>query len=267
MGQQFTAYDFIFDNISSVNFGLKLINLDNTGLFSGVGSANTEIYTQKVLRADKVYYLGRSINAPLEFHLTFGSQQPISGLDRNIISNWLFGRSGYKKLQIVQDDLDGMWFNCFLTSPTTTYVGNLQYAFDCTVSCDSQFAYGPTKTVTRTFTGDNVIDYDLTLYNESSNDDYLYPNISFELNTVGNSFSITNLDDNDREFLFSDLQASETISVDNAKQIIVSDTGLHRLSNFNKKWLRLVPKTNRLHIESGIGTFTIIYNNRIKIGG
>lgn len=272
---QFTALDFEFAGIPSQNFDLRIINFDSGGLYSGVGSSDPTIHTQKVYRQDKVYDLGVSQDQVLTFPLIFASENPLSGMDRNIISNWLFGRSSRNKLKIIQDDLNGAWFNVFLTKPEPYYIGNINYGFKCIVQCDSAFAYTPLKTVTKTYANNNVITDDIIIYNSSANDDYLYTDISFALNTVGNSFEIINYDDVEtisgspvyRNFFFSGLQANETITINGDTKTIVSSTGLRRLSNFNKKWFRLLPRANHLHIESGIGTFTITYYERVKIGG
>jgi hypothetical protein len=262
----FFGLDFVFNSIPSQMYGLKIVNFDSGGLYGGAGSSNVTLYTQTVLRREKSYYLGRSQNEPLQFPLTFASSCAITGMERSAISNWLFGETNYRKLMIIQDDLNGAWFNCFLTRPVPYYIGNVNYGFTTTVVCDSPFAYSPLKTLTRTYEGNNVITDDITIYNGSANHDYLYPNVSFELNTVGNSFSIINYDDDDRNFLFTGLLPEEEISINGDTQAVVSSTGLKRLNNFNKNWLRLVPKVNRLRVESGIGTFTITYYERIKIG-
>lgn len=271
----FYTTDFELDGIPSQNFNLKIVNFDSGGLYSGVGSSDPTIHTQKVYRQDKVYDLGVSQDQILSFPLIFASPTVLSGIDRDIISNWLFGLSSRKKLKIIQDDLNGVWFNVFLTKPEPYYVGNLNVGFKCLAQCDSAFGYSPIRIVTKTYTGNNVITDDIVIYNKSSNDDYLYANISFALNAVGNSFSITNSDDVEtisgssvaREFLFSGLLANETITINGDTKTITSSTGLRRLSNFNKKWFRLVPRANHLHIESGIGTFTITFFERSKIGG
>lgn len=263
----FYAYDFEFDGQSSQLYDMKIISFDDGGLFSGVGSSDVEIYTQKVLRKAKSYYLGRSQQKVLEFDLTFGSARPISGLDRDVISAWMFGKSSFKPLRILQDDLNGAWFNCFLTKPEPQYIGGINYAFKCTVVCDSPFAYSFPRTITETFDGDENINKVINIYNNSSEDDYLYPIVSFELNLIGSNFLIKNNTDNGREFYFQNLYPHEKIVIDNDLQTIVSSTGLHRLSNFNKKWFRLVPRLNNLTIQSGIGTYTITYTERLKIGG
>ncbi len=263
---QFNGYDFTYNDIPSQTYGLYISNFGDSSVFNGVGSSDVTVYTQQVLRKAKVYYLGRSQSTPLQFNMTFNSDAPLLGMERAVISNWLFGKPSYKKLQILQDDLNGAWFNCFLTKPMPIYVGNINYGFTCTVVADSPFAYSPLKTTTRTYTGNNVVTDDIVLYNYSDDEDYLYPNITFSLNTVGNSFSITNADDANREFLFTSLSPNETVIINGDLQTITSSTGLHRLGNFNKKWLRLVPGKNALHVESGIGSFSITYYERVKIG-
>ena len=267
----FYTTDFEFDGKSSQEFNLKIINFDSSGISSGIGSSDVEILSQRVLRKAKPYFLGRIQSTNLEFPLTFGTASPISGMDRDLISAWLFGRNTYLPLYILQDDLNGAMFNCFLTKPEPTYIGNIQYAFKCNVTCDSPFAYSPIKVVTQTFSASAIEYYDFEIYNSSSDDDFLYPVVEFELNTIGDYFKLKNLDDTSgsvaREFIFTGLQASEKITVDNDIQTITSDTGLLRLPLFNKKWFRLLPRQNRLHIESGIGTFTITYRERLKIGG
>ena len=263
----FFALDFEFDGMASQAYNLSIIDLDGGGIFSGVGSPDVTIHSQKVYRQDKEFFLGRSVDNKLEFQLTFGSKDEISGVDRSIISRWLFGRSGYKKLRIIQDDLNGAWFNCFLTRPEPVYIGNLNYAFKTTVVCDSPFAYSPLRTTSRVFAGNSVITYDFSIYNSSTNDDFLYPTVSFGLNNVGSSFSLTNLDDSNRNFLFSGLTAYESVIVDNSLKTIIASSNLNRLGNFNKQWARLVPGANHFHVDSGIGNFSITYYERMSIGG
>lgn len=263
----FYAYDFMFNSEPSRKYNLQIITFNDGSLFEGIGSSDVELYTQEVYRKAKPYFLGRQQSPVLKFELTFGSIFPIGGIERSAISKWLFGQNEYKKLYIIQDDLNGSYFNCFLTNPRPVYVGGVNYAFICNVVCDSPFAYSPLRTFTETFTDETIITYNFELYNKSHDVDYLYPNLTFTLNTIGDSFLIRNDSDNSREFLFEDLQPNEEITIDNDLQILTSSTGLKRLSKFNKNWLRLVPGLNELYVESGIGTFTVTYRDKLKIGG
>ena len=215
--------------------------------------------------------MGRSQEPVLEFPLTFGTYSEITALDRDLISAWLFGRNEYKKLYILQDDLNGAYFNCFLKNPIPLYVGNINYAFQCTVVCDSPFAYGYEKVISGSYTSSLTSTY-IDVYNNSSEDDYLYPEISFQMNDGGTSFSLTNTSDSDRLFAFgtssgSPLLTNEEIYVDNDLQIINSSTGLLRVSHFNKNWLRLIPGKNIFFLNSRLSWFEIKFRERFKVGG
>jgi len=267
----FYAYDFIFDSTPSQNFDLKIISFDDGGLFSGTGSSDVNIITQRVLRKSKPYYLGRTQEPVLQFTLTFGRKSAIDAYETDVISKWLFGRSEYKELYILQDDLAGSHFNCFLTKPKKLSIGNLQYAFECTVICDSPFAYLPQTTISGSYTDLTDLEYNTTFYNRSSEDEYLYPQLDFKMGTSGSTISIVNATDNNRTFIFglsgSPLLADEEISVNNDLQIITSSTELRRLSHFNKNWLRFLPGINELSVSGSLAWFQISPEERLKVGG
>ena len=266
----FYAYDFTFDDISSRDFDLKIITFDDGSLFEGVGSASVKIFSQKVMRKSKPYFLGVSQEPVLEFPITIGCEDPISGIQRDLISKWLFGRAEYKKFQIMQDDLLGAYFYCFLNDPEPLYIGGLNYAFTCNVVCDSPFAYKYPKTVSGSYV--SKAQETFSIYNDSSEDNYLYPEINFKISTSGSAFSLVNANDNNRAFQFGlnaegALLGDEEIGVNNDLQIIESSTGLRRLSKFNKNWLRFVPGINEITVTADIDWFQIAYTERMKIGG
>jgi hypothetical protein len=273
----FYAYDFVYDDIPSQKWDLKIITFEDGGLFNGVGSSDVNIITQRVLRKSKPYYLGRTQETVLEFPLTFGTAAPISALDRDMISAWLFGRSIYKKLYILQDDLNGAYFNCFLTKPEPLYIGGLNYAFTCNVTCDSPWAYSPEHITSGSFTGTY---HTVNLYNGSSEDEYLYPTLYFQIVSATGSLVNFNLynssDDEDRVFIINDLSVGDEITVDNDLQIIsgvdsrlTTLTGL--LGNFEGyNWARLIPRNNILTLyatNSAKINYEIRYTERLKIGG
>ena len=262
----FNASNFVFNDIPSETYGLQIYNFGDSAPFNGIGSSNISVISQRVLRKAKPYYLGRTQEPVLEFELTFGSENSISAMERDIISSWLFGVSTYKKLYILQDDLNGAYFNCFMTNPQAVYIGNLNYAFTCTVLCDSPFAYSPVRTTSGSYTDGEVND-DFTIYNYSSDDEYLYPELTFKLQSIGNSFTLTNTTDDNRQFIFTAISPSEEITMDNDLQTLTSSTGLLRLGTFNKSWLRLLPKKNAMNLQGGVESFTITYRDRLKIGG
>lgn len=275
---QFHASNFIFDGTPSHLFDLKIINFTGGEVFSGKGSSNVNIYTQRTFRKSAPYYLGRSEEPVLEFELTFGRHTEVSAKERSIISAWLFGRAGYKKLEILQDDLQGAWFNCFLTEPTSIYIGNMNYAFTCKVICDSPYAYSPQKMLTYSWQslGSTYETLNFEIYNNSSEDNYLYPNLEFTFKSSGSNMQITNHTDGSRVFSFYDVTEAPiidieddylTITVNNDLQMIETSSNELVLDYFNKNWFRLLPGNNVLTMYGQITLMNIIYNERLKIGG
>jgi phage-related protein len=132
--------------------------------------------------------------------------------------------------------------------------------------CDAPWAWEFPKTLSYNFTGNEIKDFITNIYNDSDNNAYIFPIVEFGLNSIGNSFSIENLDDDNHTFSFTGMSPMEEIYVDNDREILTSSTGLLRLSNFNKHWFRLKPGNNELHVVSGIGTVSITSQFARKIG-
>jgi hypothetical protein len=270
---QFYEYFFEFDGIPSHKFDLKIITFEDGSLFDGVGSSDVEIITQSVLRKSKPYYLGRTQTTVLEFELTFGRAEPVSGIDRDMISAWLFGRAGYKRLTILQDDLNGAYFNCFLKNPVPLYIGGLNYAFKCTVVCDSPWAYGPEKTISGSTVDADVYPLAIEIYNNSSEDEYLYPWIQFIMGEPTYPFPTSifvmwnETDDAARWFSISHLEEGDAVIVDNDLQIITWNGVGNILPYFDKRWLRLLPGYNLLYLNTNVSLYIIKYTERFKIGG
>jgi hypothetical protein len=155
-----------------------------------------------------------------------------------------------------------------LKEPEPQYIGNMNYAFTCSISCDSPFAYGPQKTITGSLSNEYKA---IEIYNSSSEEEYLYPTVHFVISGGAYlSYYMTNYTDNERITSFVDIPATSEIemTVDNDFQMITSDTtGL--LTYFNNNWFRLLPKYNlvTLYSPQTVSLFEIKYTERFKIGG
>jgi hypothetical protein len=147
----FFGFDFLLDTISSTDYGIYISGIRDSGVIeSPFGSGITPI-TKKLLRNPTEYIYGFEQTPVLEFDISITSPDPIPGSMRDIIGSWLFGKQEYRKLRIIQNDLQDVYFNCLITSGTGIYVGNLCYGWRCHVKNDSPFAYGSTITVLRQF--------------------------------------------------------------------------------------------------------------------
>lgn len=263
----FYGLEFVYNGVSSVNFNLYITTINSQGISeSNLGSA-VELITKKILRNPVEFLYGVEQTPVLEFDLEFTSPSPLSAADRSIISAWLFGQQSRGKLQIVQEDLQNIYFTCILDSSKTTYVGNVCYGFKAHVVCDSPFAWENPKVVGESSLGNVVTDKVISLLNTSADSYYTFPVVTFTTNSIGTYFTITNVTDNNREFSFTNILANETITADCGSKVITTNSGLLRVANFSLEWLRLIRGVNSLHIQGGISAYSITYRVASKVGG
>lgn len=261
----FLGTEFVLDDVPSNIHGLFISNMNGGDLDFVPASSSVELFTDRVYRKSRDYYYGASQAPPLEFNLEFTSPDELDSRKATVIKKWLFGRMQRKKLQIVQGDFSDIYFYCHLLDPEEIKVGNKIHGFSCRVSCDSPFAWEYERTLTKNYTAEEIGD-SFVFYNDSDDDDYLYPSMTFTMNTTGGSFSITNSDDSSRQFLFTGLSPNEVITIDNRRNILTSSTGLRRLSTFNKNWMRFVAGKNSLALTGNISQVVFTYQFARKVG-
>lgn len=256
----FYAKTFIYNDVPSELYSMVISS--NSGDETTNASPNLNIITQEIFRRPKPYFYGVQQTPVLEFPVSIRTTEvEITAEDAALTQKWLFGQMNYKKLRIVQPDMEDIYFNCFLVDPQIVRVGNMIRGFDAKVICDSPFAYGMTKTAT--YTTNFASDQTFTIYNSSENLYYTYPTISFTITNAANRrFTIKNTSDNNRIMEFTNLQINETITIDNDLQIVTSSTGLKRISNMSSpiNFFRLLSGVNNIVVVSGgITNFTMSY--------
>lgn len=257
----FYATRFAFNNVPCESFNLILADFDS-GVIESNLSGDIEIIEDKT--RNKNYFYGIKQTGNLIFPIKMLSETPLDHYDVSAISRNFFNKQSYKYLQIIQPDLEGIFFKCMLINPKKVCIGKEVYGFSCDVYCAENYAW----------TDEFIYNYNITTPNQNIifnnlsdlSDEYLYPYISFTTSSTTTNFSIKNNSDNGREFKFTSILSNETITVDNEKQIITSSTINNRLNNFNLKWLRLVSGNNNLVI-NGNGTMFFKMRFPKKIGG
>lgn len=261
----FFGKTFLFDGIPSETYGLYITTPDGGESFSAGGS-DVEPILEKIYRRPKPYIFGVEQSPTLSFPVEFFSYTPIDANASTIIERWLFGQLQYKKLAIVQNDIQPIYFTCFLRNPQKRIINNLIYGYGCEVQCDAPWGWTNQKTKTYTYTTDDVLDYK-TINIQTDNNYYTYPTISFTTNVLGGRIYIINQSDNNREFGFTDLIGNETVTVNNDLGIITSSSGFLRAGNFNKNFFRFVKGNNVLEIGGNISSLSFSYQLAKKIGG
>jgi len=264
----FFGRSFIYGGIVSDYYGLSIGDINSSDINETMGSSGMEISDQKIYRRATPYFYGATPSPVLKFDMSAFSKEEIDADFFRLIQKVFFSSKKYKKLQIVQEDMAEVYFDCILNDPKIIRVGNLLRGISFTVQCSSPFAWKFPKTTTYSYTQPTI--NETIVFNNSSDDNgsYLYPKNVITMNSFGGNISITNLSDNNRVFSFTGLSSGEIITIDNSLQIISSSTGLKRLGNFNKKFLRMIPGVNTLRIQGAIASLatTCQFVSR-KIGG
>ena len=250
----FNSYEFSFDGESSLMYGLMLYDIGGTGQDDvSFGNKASIIETRTNNRIQPLHFGVNYHNEPLKFTLVFGTDRPLDRYEMEDISLWLTGHQDYRWLSIDQPDMENFQFRCIITELKPIPDGWLPYAFQATVVCDCPYAYGFPFEYQYTISEPT----DILFRNESTTRALLRPMLQFQAGNDSGCISIVNHNDNDREFLITEVPALSNVVIDNNNGIL-QDTvyGTNLYDKFNLNFFRLVHGDNNLTI-NGTGILTI----------
>jgi len=233
----FHAEHILYNGISSERFGLRLYN-ENGGLDDATGTSFS-ILRSSLRGGQSFVYMGREARDPMPMQLSLVSDKPLDSAMQGAIHKWLIGHDGYKELRIVQADMSTLRIGCIFYELNYLQVGNDTVGVSVEGECDSCYFRGNDIHITRSGESGSF-----QVQNTSDVNEYIFPEMKISMPSGGGSFSFINETDNSRESVFDTLSGDEEILLDNFRKIIVSSHGFRRLSNFNKKWIRLLPGKN-----------------------
>lgn len=264
----FYGCSFVFDGIPCEEHGLMIYS------FGAKNQGDVSFKTGSMIeeripgRYDSIDY-GIEMNEPLEFVLVFGANmesidanEPLDRFEVENIAQWLTGHSERKWLSIIQEDMADCRFKCYIKDLVLLTEGEYPWAFSCTVSCDSPYAY----TFPKEYCYDILGEKEIRFYNRSSHNGYYSPKIEIAMPEGGN-ISIENKTDNSRIFSFTGLPKNNlVIIIDNKNGIITNNLDLNLYEYFNMKFFRLLRGENRLIIK-GNCTVKFVCEFPVNIGG
>ena len=256
------GYQFIYNKIPSELYNVSLVFIDENYTNRPAGSG-IEMITDSIRRNPKLLYLDAKQSPPLEFPIEVVFDEPVDIFVLTQVKDWLGGEIKFSKLQICAEYFNTYYFNCYIQlNEDLVYNGGYR-GVKATVKCDSPFAWefederryelDPSKTNTIYFN------------NLSADSELLRPTIEFTMYNSG-SFSIYNKTTN-KITEFTDLSAGEIITLDNLYGFLNSSLGLHRVSNFNKVFLKLEKGVNELVCSGNISLLVFRFQNAKRIGG
>jgi len=243
---------FIYDGIPCTEYCLRLYEVNGISPGNGSFSLPSKVSEDRVAHRYKPLYYGVTQNEPLSFKLVFGADKEFANnegffdaWDREAISSWLSPLDGYKWLEIEQADMEQVRFKARIEDLQMIELGNLPIAFQCTVKCDSPFAYQYPVTYSYNCQGTT----NFLLHNLGSYRGGYFPPIKITLNG-SNTIKIINHSDNDRTFMLSNMPESYflEISVDNENGIISCNDSTNLYPYFNFEFFKLVCGDNQIEV-------------------
>ena len=264
----FYGTSFSVNGISCTQYGLMLYDFGSTTQGNSK-FASVEISEDRLLQRDESLFYGVRYTDPLELTLVFGAgeysgghKEPLDRLEIEAISSWLRGEGKYQIFRIDQPDLAGIYYRGIVTDLEVLEVGMMPWAFKCQVKCDSPYAH--TDPITYQFEISGSLK--TSVYSRSASLHPYFPVMNVTI-TSGDSFSIVNHSDHDRQFMLSGLPtASGTIQIDGSRGIILSSSGLNLYPYFNWNFPRLIRGNNDLTI-AGSGLLSLTCAFPADVGG
>lgn len=238
-----TATRIEYDGVSSEDYGIIVAR--TSGLPSYHSGLITNPQTQKILGIDKLFFYGNE-KTPFTFDLELYKETRWTIQDRKDVFHWLYKNSFRDLIFLHEEDnpdpddmYEDIYYNCMpIGEPEAIDYGGM---YGVRIRFQNSLPYATTRDIEQTYDlSANTTTTNITVNNYGNLNEYFY-DMEIEFTLVDDSTGITlvNTDDANRTFQFTGLSAGETVTVNNLYGDIVSDTGLNRLSNFNKTWFRL----------------------------
>lgn len=241
----FQGNKFIFDGVPGEQYGLVLANINNANQDAGKIGGTWKVHEDRIARRSVGLDYGVTANDPLSFPITMVAMEDNQHFDRYdiaAIAGWLTGHQSFKKLVILQQDMENVYYKCRITKLDAVEVGMRVVGFTATVTCDGPYAYRATTPTTIVGTDGGVTE---TYFCQSNVNDYFYPVIT--LTEVSGDVSITNSADGNRLFSLGGLPSpsignSRTITIDCVHQIMIASDGINLYEYWNAETPKYFPR-------------------------
>ena len=261
---------FTFDGKSCRDFGLMLYSFgnftqDDVITMTSTGTAMTDFTSNR----PSAFFYGVKQNKPLTFTLVFGvdpdqieEHQPLYRPQVAAIADWLTGHQTMKWLHIIQSGMVFYRYKCYISDLRLITDSGDPWAFSCSVTCDSPYAYLREEIDPHEVRGT----LDVEMNSLSSYKGYYYPRLEITTTSQGD-VKIVNVSDDNQTFLLTGIPSGTTIHVDGENQILTDVTGgLNLYDKFpNFTFLGVKPGYNLLRL-TGNFDIRIISSFPVNIG-
>lgn len=256
---QFDRYtDFTFNGFNFA--GLYMIcTKGSSDLTSQFGNSRSVVEDEGVGDIPVFYGIKNECPTP-EFSITKvrnGNIAPFTDDDLKELTRLLF-KNTHKPLLI-----NGLVYYGIFTKGSNWRVGSGEGIITLNFKLASPYAFSPIMLTPVQVIGSKTFD----VYNKSTNDDLIYPDIEFQLQGESAAITITNMTTG-QVVEFNGLDKGEWVYVynDGVKQIQSKiDNKKNLFGLFNKEWLKLVYGRNVLKVDCEKCKINVIYQNKIQL--
>lgn len=172
------CYDFIFDGISSKEYGLLICSFDGDTSGIATGGNKIEFNTFKAPNSNRWAKTVAAYNEQLTFSFQIcknpcndGHEEPFTEREIAFIMRWLV-RKDYKYLTFIQEGYEDIHYNCQINVERYLVSGQC-YGFELTVLCDAPFGWSDIKTTTISSSTSKSVN----IYDASDEIGILYPSV------------------------------------------------------------------------------------------
>lgn len=159
----YKAFTFVYDDVSSSNYNLKLLRIDDKDAYTTGSSVPPKSFTMcKTNLSSKQNIVGVTVDDTLEFPVQvlfdWEEGEHPDGVSRNVIGKirkWLFNQTDFKKLVILQPDMQDKYFEAIFINPQDLMLEGQVIGFSGTVKCNNTGAY-KNKKLKKNVTGTKV---------------------------------------------------------------------------------------------------------------
>lgn len=258
----FKAFDFIYDGTNSSAYNLKLLRIeDNDGYTTGTGVPTKSFTMVKTNLSTRKYIVGLSVDDTISFKIQIlidrdeGNPVPIPRNCVSVIRNWLFNQTNFKKLQIIQEDLDNCYFNAVFTEVTDLMLEGEIIGFETTVVTDNTGMYKKER-----FKKNVSTKLSFPVLITTSSIYTIKPKLTITFIDSNVSISINN-----RKSIFTYMYPNTTITIDSETLILNGGENDLYNGNFNYVFPELDNGKNLIEI-NGSCSVTFEYDSIIEVG-
>jgi hypothetical protein len=248
-----TNKEFIIDNIKSRDIDVKdFVLIRNDAQIERQIMGNKEIKSESIPYNDLPTFF-RTNKSVIEFDILISFIDADFTSDRLQYLGYIFGKDKYVPFQSI-DYLDVQYYVMAKSISLVTF-GDYKGWVHIHLETNAPYSWSIPQ----------INNYDLShidapkivqIYNKSNvtnayGENYYYPEVYIDLKGSSTGLIIKNISDSGRETVLTGLNLNESIIINryNLRQV-ESSSGIPRLSNFNKNFLRLIYGKNLLQINN-----------------